>query len=81
MKKPKYDLVFLFDVDDTLLNNDRVQGDLYHHLFRNYGLVPASSAITSIIANARFAIIFMTSLFFLGSVKMHISHCGTEGKP
>lgn len=37
MKKPKHDLVFFFDVDDTLLNNDRVQGDLYHHLFRNYG--------------------------------------------
>lgn len=37
MKKPKHELLFLFDVDNTLLNNDRVQGDLYHHLFRNYG--------------------------------------------
>ncbi len=37
MKKPKRDLVFLFDVDNTLLDNDRVQGDLYHHLARGYG--------------------------------------------
>ena len=37
IKKPKRDLVFLFDVDNTLLDNDRVQGDLYQHLFRNYG--------------------------------------------
>jgi FMN phosphatase YigB (HAD superfamily) len=37
MKKPKRDLVFLFDVDNTLLDNDRVQEDLYQHLFRNYG--------------------------------------------
>ncbi|MGA8619811.1 MAG: hypothetical protein WB660_14995 [Candidatus Sulfotelmatobacter sp.] len=37
MKKPEHDLVFLFDVDNTLLNNDRVQRGLYHHLFCNYG--------------------------------------------
>ncbi len=37
MKTPKRDLVFLFDVDNTLLDNDRVQRDLYHHLARSYG--------------------------------------------
>jgi hypothetical protein len=37
MKKPKRDLVFLFDVDNTLLDNDRIQRDLYHHLARGYG--------------------------------------------
>ena len=29
---------FLFNVDNRLLDNDRVQRDLYHHLARNYGL-------------------------------------------
>ncbi len=28
----KHDLAFLFDVDDTLLNNDQVERDLRHHL-------------------------------------------------
>jgi FMN phosphatase YigB (HAD superfamily) len=28
----KHELVFLFDVDDTLLNNDQVEKDLRHHL-------------------------------------------------
>lgn len=32
-----HDLVFLFDVDNTLLDNDRVQGDLSHHLATTYG--------------------------------------------
>lgn len=32
-----HDLVFLFDVDNTLLDNDRVQGDLSEHLATNYG--------------------------------------------
>jgi hypothetical protein len=30
-------MVFLFDVDNTLLDNDRVQADLREHLERNYG--------------------------------------------
>ena len=33
----RHDLVFLFDVDNTLLNNDRVQGDLFRHLARAFG--------------------------------------------
>ena len=37
MKTPKRDLVFLFDVDNTLLDNDRIQRDLYRHLTRSYG--------------------------------------------
>ena len=37
MKTPRRDLVFLFDVDNTLLDNDRIQRDLYHHLARGYG--------------------------------------------
>ena len=32
------DLVFLFDVDNTLLDNDAVQADLRDHLERNYGV-------------------------------------------
>jgi FMN phosphatase YigB (HAD superfamily) len=31
------DVVFLFDVDNTLLDNDRVQSDLREHLSTNYG--------------------------------------------
>lgn len=33
-----HDLVFLFDVDNTLLDNDRVQRDLSAHLAENYGV-------------------------------------------
>jgi FMN phosphatase YigB (HAD superfamily) len=32
-----HDLVFLFDVDNTLLDNDAVQADLKAHLAENYG--------------------------------------------
>ncbi|MGH6869731.1 MAG: HAD family hydrolase [Methylocella sp.] len=32
-----HDLVFLFDVDDTLLDNDRVEADLAAHLTEAYG--------------------------------------------
>jgi len=35
--KAQHDLVFLFDVDNTLLDNDRVQGDLFRHLTREFG--------------------------------------------
>ncbi len=31
------DLLFLFDVDNTLLDNDRVEGDLRNHLEREFG--------------------------------------------
>jgi len=33
-----HDLVFLFDVDNTLLDNDQVQRDLSTHLAKNYGV-------------------------------------------
>ena len=32
-----HDIVFLFDVDNTLLDNDRVQDDLSAHLLETYG--------------------------------------------
>ena len=32
-----HDLVFLFDVDNTLLNNDRVQADLDVHIGIEHG--------------------------------------------
>src|SRR6516162_3700163 len=32
-------VVFLFDVDNTLLDNDRVQADLKEHLDQTYGVV------------------------------------------
>jgi hypothetical protein len=34
---PPSEVVFLFDVDNTLLNNDRVQDDLRNHLEREFG--------------------------------------------
>ncbi|HVO27034.1 MAG TPA: HAD family hydrolase [Candidatus Margulisiibacteriota bacterium] len=38
MTKPQPDpLVFLVDVDDTLLDNDRIQNDLRRHLEREFG--------------------------------------------
>ena len=36
MTARKHEVVFLFDVDNTLLNNDRVQNDLWNHLERAY---------------------------------------------
>lgn len=33
----RHDVVFLFDVDNTLLDNDRVQAHLSEHLAENYG--------------------------------------------
>ena len=33
-----HDTVFLFDVDNTLLDNDRVQADLSEHLAKAYGV-------------------------------------------
>lgn len=33
----QHDIVFLFDVDNTLLDNDAVQADLSAHLAENYG--------------------------------------------
>ena len=32
-----HDIVFLFDVDNTLLDNDQVTADLRHHLEANFG--------------------------------------------
>ena len=36
-KKSARDLVFLFDVDNTLLDNDRLQNDLFRHMQREFG--------------------------------------------
>jgi len=33
----KRELVFLFDVDNTLLNNDRLQADLFRHIAHEFG--------------------------------------------
>jgi FMN phosphatase YigB (HAD superfamily) len=38
MPNPPDDAVFLFDVDNTLLDNDRIRADLSEHLERSYGL-------------------------------------------
>ena len=35
--KPPHEVVFLFDVDNTLLDNDRVQDDLLRHIEREFG--------------------------------------------
>ena len=35
---PPDPIVFLVDVDNTLLDNDRIQQDLKHHLERAFGL-------------------------------------------
>jgi len=34
-----HDLIFLFDVDNTLLDNDRIQRDLSDHLIASYGQI------------------------------------------
>ena len=34
---PTHEIVFLIDVDDTLLANDRIQDDIQRHLEREYG--------------------------------------------
>ncbi len=34
-----HDVIFLFDVDNTLIDNDRVQADLGQHLLDEYGVV------------------------------------------
>ena len=34
---PRRELVFLFDVDNTLFDNDRLQGDLFRHIAREFG--------------------------------------------
>ena len=31
------DITFLVDVDNTLLENDRIQDDLRHHIWRQFG--------------------------------------------
>ena len=36
----RHDVVFLFDVDNTLLDNDRIQDDLKRHLEREFGAAP-----------------------------------------
>jgi hypothetical protein len=36
-KKSTKDVVFLFDVDNTLLDNDRLQSDLFRHIEREFG--------------------------------------------
>ena len=41
MKAPQ-DLVFLLDVDNTLLDNDQITADLKHHLEREFGSASAS---------------------------------------
>ena len=45
-----HDLVFLFDVDNTLIDNDRIQQDLREHLEESYGRAardyPSPSAST-----------------------------------
>jgi FMN phosphatase YigB (HAD superfamily) len=37
MTPREQELVFLFDVDNTLLDNDRVQNDLWNHIEREHG--------------------------------------------
>ena len=36
-RRGEKDLVFLFDVDNTLLDNDRFQSDLFRHIEREFG--------------------------------------------
>ncbi|MBV8053886.1 MAG: hypothetical protein JO071_01450 [Deltaproteobacteria bacterium] len=44
---PAKELKFLFDVDHTLLNNDRVQQDLSNHIGDEYGRHARNRYITS----------------------------------
>ena len=38
MAAPRYPIVFLVDVDNTLLDNDRIQDDIKEHLEREFGV-------------------------------------------
>ena len=46
------DTVFLFDVDNTLLDNDRVQADLGAHLAKYYGEANARPVLGNLRAAA-----------------------------
>ena len=37
MSKPPEPVVFLFDIDNTLLNNDKITEDMRHHLTHHFG--------------------------------------------
>lgn len=39
MSTPRYETAFLFDVDNTMLDNDRVIADLQSHLEHEVGAV------------------------------------------
>jgi|SRR5215469_1008896 len=49
----RHDLVFLFDVDNTLLDNDRLQNDLFRQLAREFG-TRARSRYPSIFEELRY---------------------------
>ena len=44
----KHEHVFLFDVDNTLLDNDHVQDDLRNHLEREFGTESPGSLLGDI---------------------------------
>ena len=52
------EVVFLFDVDNTLLDNDRVENDLRHHIEREFGVESRDRYFAAILLQALLLIYF-----------------------
>jgi hypothetical protein len=68
-----HDLVFLFDVDNTLLDNDVVQDDLKAHLAENYGAA-ARDRYWQILEELRSALGYVDYLGALERYRVEVLH-------
>jgi polyphosphate glucokinase len=68
------DIVFLFDVDNTLLDNDRVQADLKTHLEEAYG-VAARDRYWAILEDLRSELGYIDYLGALERFRLEAIHC------
>jgi len=73
MSKP-LDIVFLFDVDNTLIDNDRVQADLRGHLEQTYG-VAARDRYWEILEKLRNELGYVDYLGALERFRIETIHC------
>ena len=73
MSKP-LDIVFLFDVDNTLIDNDRVQADLKEHLEQVYG-VAARDRYWEILEQLRIELGYVDYLGALERFRIETIHC------
>jgi hypothetical protein len=68
-----HDIVFLFDVDNTLLDNDAVQADLKAHLAENYGAA-ARDRYWQILEELRSELGYVDYLGALGRYRVEALH-------